>query len=225
MALSSSTLLDVVNHILLMIGERQVTSLNSPTAILAKNSIIDAVNDISTVHDFSWLRVTMPAISWLGNRASLGDVTRIWSVVAGTTSLGFHELRYVTPDVFDTLSIEGYTTGITNPYWAYWWTRVGHNEVAITPYPMDATSQAQVLFRVTKAFAVPSIATDKFDMPQQYITLLHYRAASDMALNHLDDANLAAQFMAKYEVLAQRLRGRDVIVPAEGLTIRRRGRR
>ena len=224
MATSTSTLLDVVNHVLGMIGERRVTSLASPTALVCRDAIADAIRDISTVHDFSWERVVIPAVSWLGNKASLGDVIRIWSVVSGDTSLGFSHLHYVTPEVFDTFSITSYNS-TTSPGYPYWWSRYGHNEVVVTPYPTDATSQAKVLFYVTKALTVPEATTDLLPIPQQYITLVHYRAASDMALNHLDDANLAAQYMARYEVLAQRIRSRDVLVPPDSLTIRKRGRR
>jgi hypothetical protein len=221
---SSSTLLDVVNDLLGMVGERRVTSLASPTALLAKSAVKNALNDIATVHDFSWLRVTIPAISWTGNKALLGDIIRVWSVVSGTASLGFSPLNYVTPDVFDTLDTTQSYNSTTTPGYPYWWTKQGFNEVLVSPYPTDSTEQAKVLFRVTKAFDLPELTTDKLPLPEQYITLLKYRAASDFALEHLDDAQLASQFMARYETMTQRVRSRDVLIPATGYTMRRRGR-
>lgn len=221
---SATTLLGCVNRVLELIGERRVTSLSSPIATLTKNIITDQVNEMSTVHDWSWTRDRITATSWVLQTATLSNITKIWSVVAGDATAGYRDASFLEKNVFNTQSITAYDY-VTYPYGSpRYWTIRNYIEVDVNPYPSDSSSQARVFFDVTRLITPPTLATQVFTIPEQFLPLVIYRAAAILAIAHLNDEATAAQMMNIYELFAQRARQTDGIHPARGLTMRRNGR-
>lgn len=221
---STTTLLGAVNRVLELIGERRVTSLTSPIATLTKNIITDQVNEMATVHDWSWTRDRITATSWVLQTATLSNVSKIWSVVGGDATYGFRDAAFLEKNVFNTTSMTSYDY-VTYPYGApRWWTIKNYLEVDVNPYPSDSSSQARVFFDVTRLIIPPTLSTQTFSIPEQFISLIIYRAAAVLAIAHLNDEATAAQMMNIYEMYAQRARQTDGLHPARGLTMNRRGR-
>lgn len=223
-ATSTTTLIQAVNIVLQSIGERRVTSLSSRIAAMTAQVIQSTVYELSTIHDWSFARDKIPATSWLLNEATLTDIVRIHGVSAGDTTVGFVQAKFIQKDVFDALNISSYDS-ISYPYgYPEWYTVDSFNTIKVNPYPTDSTSQARVMFDVTRVLTPPTVATGVFPIPEQYMPMLYYRAAAIMALQHLADTETEAQFMALFERFAQRIRERDGQKSPTQMTLHRRGR-
>ncbi len=209
-----TTALSLINQALLNIGERQVTSLTTPTAQLAFNSLLEALRDIETIHRWEWLYDTIPAVSWTNEVADLGSIQQLHSVSVGDSSTGYRQLEYVKPQDFDVLPL---STGTPRYY-----TQTGYGEYKLNPYPVSSTDRAKVRFYVTRSIPLPVLETDDVQAPQRFDQLIIKRLSYLLALRHLDDAQTAAQFNGEFESLTQRYRDRERKVPTTKPSMYRR---
>jgi hypothetical protein len=221
---STTTLIQAVNRVLESIGERRVTSLNSPIATLTKNVIQDTVYELSNVHDWSWARENIPATSWVTKTAQLTNVTKIWGVLTGDTLVGFRNATFLERNVFDQQSLIGYTATSFPLGEPRFFTISGYRTVDVNPYPADSTSQARVFFDVTRLLVPPTVPTQTFPIPEEFMPLVYYKAGAVLSVVHLVDTQTAAQMQSQFEIYAQRARQTDGLHPAKGHTMHRRGR-
>jgi len=208
MAIVSSTksLIEVVNDILLLSGERPVNSLSSPVARKAALCLQDAVLEIATMDDWSFLRADITALSWNVETANLGDVQRILrvSVFNGTTK---RSIPFVEPAQFDARQVASYSSNAmpVTPCW----TLGGYGEVRINPYPITNQGQSNITFSVIRVLMPPQNEDEKFALPDRYMPIVIKRGLSLFTLRHLDDSALAAQFNNEYEQILQNMRNRE----------------
>jgi hypothetical protein len=219
MASSTKTLLEVSNDVLLMAGERPVLTLGSnPVARKVAACLQEAVLEVSLLDDWSFTRERIGAISWVGERAELGNVQRVIRALYGEPSTGYRRLVYLDSSDFDRIPV---TTG--DPVGACW-TVDGYGAVRLTVAPSTVQYQNRVKFDVIKVLNPPTLDTHKFPLPDRFMPLIVKRALSLFVLRHLDDAGLSAQYDKEFELMVQLFRNRERYVP-RGSANMYRGRR
>ncbi len=206
------TLIEAVNTVLESIGERKVTSLNSPVARKANQAIQEALIDISTSHDWDWLKETTLAISWLQDTAYLGDIQKVYSVSIGDTINGTRLIPWVDKTTYDIRPIIPCLATDYYPFSRYY-TQPKYGYVSVNPYPVTSEQQAFYRFSVLKDITAPNSLLDTFTLPSRFMPLVYYRAGFSMAMNHLDDADSAQMFARQYDTLMMRLRDRERDIP------------
>ncbi len=95
MAVSTTTLLQAVNRVLLDVGERRVTNLTSPPAEKAKNYLQEALRYLTTVHDWEWLYNKVVASNWIGDTFTVPTAQQ----VRGVSWLDANNVSYDLPFV------------------------------------------------------------------------------------------------------------------------------
>lgn len=207
--LSTKTVLEVVNDLLLMSGERPVLSLTStPVARKATSVLQEAILEIALLDDWAFTRQRIGALSWLGNKAELGDVQRIVRVVFGKTIY-----QYIDPETFLSSELVG-----------NYWTTDGYSSVLVGVTPLTNADQLLYKFDVISSLSPPMLASAKFPIPDRLMPLVSKRALCMFVLRHLDDAALAAQYNNEFEVMVQLVRNRERYVPRGSANLYR-GRR
>ena len=205
-------LIDAVNTVLESIGERKVTSFNSPVARKANQSVQEALVDIATSHDWDWLKDTILAISWLQDTAYIGDVQKVYAVSVGDSTIGTRLVPWVDKITYDVRPVTPMLATEVYPYSSYY-TQPKYGYISVNPYPTTSSQQAFYRFSVLKDIIPPSDLLDKFPLPSRFMPLVYYRAGFSMAMNHLDDADSAQMFARQYDTLLMRLRDRERDIP------------
>lgn len=214
--LSTKTLLEVVNDVLLMAGERPVLSLAStPVARKATSVLTEAVLELALLDDWAFTRQRINAVSWVGNKAELGNVQRIIGVVYDS-----YPYRYVEPATFSKLGY-GSATGGNVGYWS----TDGYNSVVVSRTPVTDTERLSFAFDVVTSLVPPTDALSKFPIPDRLMPMVTKRALCLFVLRHLDDASLAAQYNNEFEVMVQLVRNRERYAPRGAANLYRGSRR
>ena len=191
-----TTNLEAVNKILLLSGERRVATRNSsPPAEKAEDSLIESIREFSLLNDWPFLTSWVNATSWNGSVASFNEnVIRILRVKDANGKEHYHvgeDLRRVMP-----------------PY-SYKYTGNNINEVEV---PTSNAGTAMTFLVVTYG-EIAANDTDNISLPELAVSAVIKRAVAYFNLRHLDDAAIAAQYSAEYEVMVQQLREKYGKVP------------
>jgi hypothetical protein len=143
--------------------------------------------------EWTFLKITLPAESWLFDTAYLGDfVQAIHNVEQGSNGKGFTNLSYVAPDVYDSRPLLPFDD--TQLLSARWYNITNDlNRVRINPYPTGSVGRSQLRFYVTTTIVPPSEFTDLFPVPERFLPLIVKHATALTLLRHLGDT-AAAQF-------------------------------
>jgi len=205
--LSTKPLLEVVNDLLLMSGERPVLSLTStPVARKATSALQEAVQEIALLDDWAFTRQRINAFSWAGDTADLGDVQRIIGVVYNKTTYA-----YIDPATFDRMTSNNNS-----------WTTDGYSTVRVSRAPVTNAEQLAYKFDVISALIPPTTPNGKFPIPDRLMPMVTKRALCMFVLRHLDDAPLAAQYNNEFEVFVQLVRNRERYTPRGSANLYRR---
>lgn len=210
---SSTDLITATNLVLENIGERRVLSIATPVARKAVVALQQSVYDVASLNSWEWLKEFIPAISWTNERADLGDTSRVHAVQWGDTTKGFRQIPWIDPREFDYLPLQSYSDSTTKPRY---FTQETYNIVRLNPYPATSAEQTRIRFYVTRDMVPPSNPTDKFPLPERHMPMLYFRAQHYLAISHLDDRELAAQWGQQYEMYVQRVRDRERLAPSFG---------
>lgn len=216
-----ATTLEVMNQVLLNIGERKVSSITSPTGQLVYNVLNETIRDIESVHRWDWLYNYVPAISWSNETAFLDNIRTLHDIQVGSSTTGYRNLHFTTPQDFDARPLTSYTGKQDS---ALWFSYTGDNEVRLNPYPVDSESRSRVRFYVTKALTLTESISDEFPIPERFIPLVLKRASQLMASRHLDDNTSARSFGNEYEMMVQMYRNTERRVSTRQLNMYRRSR-
>lgn len=220
---STSDLITFANSIYLEVNESPQTSTNNSLGTKVKTAIEEALVDICTLADWSWMQSFQPAESWVNEVATLPENTReIRFVQQERTNTSPRVVKYLPQQTFyqqQLTSFTGADGGIVKNY-----TQLGYRDVAVNFYPADSASQAQLKFYIVRFATLPTSDTGTFPIPDNFMSLLRLKAASNFAISHIADGNLARLFAGRYEALAQRFR--DVIrnAPSTGTNLYRNWR-
>jgi hypothetical protein len=218
MAQSTRSKLDIANEMLINVNERPRTTLSGAIGDRINSALRQAITDINTLNDWSWLRETNTANKWVNEEAQLPVFQRILAVKwREQKNRRRHPLKFLSHDVFDEQPKTAYNS--SQPQRPRFYTVLGDYKIAVTPYPTDTTEQARVEFDFITFVDVPDKESGKFSIPEEYLDLLLHRATAVFALTHLSDYQLAGTFNQGYESLAQRMRDKDRGIPAGGINL------
>lgn len=221
---STSTLLDVGNSVLTNVGERPQVTLNNTLGSIVKESISDALVELSVLNDWQFTRALVLAESWSNDTANLtANVNRVRKVY-WDKQRGYYSLPFIPLEEYLTYSLESFNTDTLTNVPRCWTYGSGFNEIRVNPYPTDSTQQARVLFEVQTFIALPSTETNTFSLPEAFVNLVKLRASATFALRHLSDTALQSQFSRLYETALTQMRNRGMGLPSSGYNLYR-GRR
>lgn len=220
MAQSTRTKLDVANQVLLNVNERPLNNIQgSPFGIRLEYALNQALNEIDTLNDWSWLYRTTTSLTWTNEFANLEPFQRILDVrwLPTNGNLRRMSLNYLPRDQFDWMEKTSYDSN--NPQRPVWWTIGDDKSIGVNPYPTDTLERVKIEFRYVGFTTLPANDQGTWPMPEEYLNLVVMRASAIFALTHLADANTAGTFSQAFEAQAQRLRDRDRTIPSEGVSM------
>lgn len=178
MTLSTTTLLQGVNQLMLMVGERQVSDLTSYPAQKALLALSQALQDISVYNNWDFCKAQTVATSWSTDTATVDNMRVLYKVTYNSSS-GARPLLAVSRESFP----HNFTQSGTPSTYC-----VGsYNEVKFSPYPTTTDEKAAVIFHYQKELVMPTVTTDKFPIPESMVPILIKGAAAYMHQLHLDD--------------------------------------
>lgn len=171
---SSSTLLTVVNKVLIASSERELSATaGNLLGSKVKLAVELALNDLS-LYDWPWLQKRINATSWSTDTATLATNVRNVKEVLWDTSVGSFTNKIVVPYV-DDIDYEHYdleaSTGATPLRWTFS-KDSGPNVVRVNPYPSTVALQARCYFTVAQTLSIPAADATTFAIPEQFIPLL-----------------------------------------------------
>lgn len=227
MATSTSTLLQVVNQVLLNVGERSVTNFLTPTAQKARDYVIESLKELEQRDDWEFLRDTVNATSWVSpGIATLPAHQRIHAVQYLVPNSTASAVNRVYVAFLDTPSFARLNpTPITATDISYYpnvYTILDDARVQIHPYPNDTTTQNRVTFHITRTFTLPTLISDFLPIPERLTPLVVRLASSLMATRHLGDANMGQMYRGEYEALLRMVRAREQRTPTPGTNMFKR---
>ena len=220
MAESQRTKLEVVNQVLLNVNERPLNSISGALGIRIESAIREALYEVDTLNDWSWLRRDIQTQTWNNEFADLGVSFQRIVDVKWMPDDGYRRripLHFLTLDEFDYIWKSSYDS--TSPQRPRWWTIGRDKQIGVTPYPTDNTERNKIIFDVITFTGIPANDTSTFNMPEEYLELVVIRASSIFALTHLGDTATSGTFAQAYEAHAQRLRDRDRHIPSGGVNM------
>lgn len=227
MATSSSNLLQIVNEVLLNVGERVVNSFDTPTARKAKQYVIEALKEFQSRDDWEFLRDVVSAQSWgILGIATLPTYQRLHAVQYTLPQLGGIPnkvfVAYLDRPSFSRLNPVPLTIATNNAYFPTNYTVLDDERVQLHPYPNDVITQGLVSFHITRAMVMPNLVTDFFPIPERLMPLVVRLASSFMAARHLDDGESASMFRNEFEGTLRLIRAREQLTPTTGTNMFRR---
>lgn len=212
---STSTLLQVVNKILLNVGERQVTSFQSPIALKALNSVEEALREIENLDDWSWTRQVVTATSWNNEVATLPVFSRIHDVYFVSSSFK-SALTFIDSVEFALSNNYPFTVDTVPNTFGRYYTINNDSTVSVLPYPNDSTTRSYIKFVISSSLTIPTLTTDTLPLPERYVVLVIKLASYNMAVRHLEDPNIARNFRSEFEASLAMLRNRGNLIPTSG---------
>lgn len=178
MTQSTTNLLQAVNQLMLMVGERQVSDLTSYPAQKALIALGQALQDISGFNNWDFCKAQTVATSWLLDTATVDNMRLLYKVTFNSTS-GARPLVAVPRENFP----HNFTQSGTPSTYC-----VGsYNEVKFSPYPGDVDTKAAIIFHYQKELVMPTVTTDKFPIPESMVSVLVKGACAYLHQLHLDD--------------------------------------
>ena len=218
MAQSTRSKLDIANEMLINVNERPRTTLSGAIGDRINSALRQAITDLYTLNDWSWLRQTGKASKWVDEEAHFPVFQRLLAVKwKEQKNKRRHTLKFLSHDVFDEQPKVGYDS--SQPQRPRFYTILDNYKIGVTPYPTDTIEQSRIEFDFIGFIYVPTQEGGKFSIPEEYLDLLLHRATAVFALTHLSDYQLAGTFNQSYESLAQRMRDKDRGIPAGGINL------
>jgi hypothetical protein len=227
MATSTSTLLQIVNEIILNVGERVVNTFDTPTARKAKQYVLEALKEFQIRDDWEFLRDVVVASSWTSpGVALLPTYQRLHAVqytVPNSSGSAINKVfvAYLDRPSFARLNPTPITL-LDTAYFPTTYTILDDDRVQLHPYPSDSTTQARVSFHITRVFTLPTLVTDFLPIPERFTPLIVRLASSLMAARHLGDAEMASMFRNEFESTLRQVRAREQLTPSSGTNMFRR---
>jgi hypothetical protein len=208
------TLIDVANDVLLKCGERPLPSLNNTIGAMVKSAIRTALIDVCNLSDWYWARIETIATAWVGNIATLPEITQRIRGVAYDAGGGRFDLLFIPESEFIKLPDSPYSDASNR---AYYFSPITDKQVRISPYPTNTTEQAKIWFYITQWVDSPSTDSGVFTViPDPYLELVIIRAAYLFGTDRSADVAKLTEFNKQYEARALQLRGRNTAATSLG---------
>ena len=200
---STSTLLDVMNRVLLDIGEIRVAGLTTPVAEKARDYIQIAYRDVIEAYEWDFLRDKITATTWVGNTATLSNTKHVhdvtWYYNNGQGYTTEYPLRFIDEVSFNRIYPQAFSSVASTAYRPNAYTVLDSNTVRINPYPTNSEGQSLVFFYISKTLPAPAATNNFFQIPEEYLDLVRFRAGAMLARLHAEDDATAGYLNAEYE--------------------------
>ena len=198
------TLLEAANEALLMVGEREVSSLTSSVGRKARLAIRSAQQFVGILHQWRHLRVsltTTPA-AFIADTATLAPFSRVFRAYVGTLDMS---------DINSgTMSYKANTTPLTGSpvYYAI----KSESKVQFYPSPLVA-DQSRILLDVLLKPTIATNATDTLEGPDEYVGLVVLYAQVILHRTHTTDLNASESTAREFETRVHMYRTLNVLQP------------
>lgn len=219
MAQSTTDLLTAVNRVLLDVGERQVNVISSPAARKAQAYLQEAFQDVSSFMDWSWELDFITADSWDVEKATYSGLKRVRAVRWFNDTVYF-EITYTDPSSFYRFEeLLGFTDISNCPNY---YTILNNDTLAFNPYPTDLAGQVRITVQGYRQFDPPSLPTDVFMCPEEYIFMIIKRAVYMMLVRHLGELNESQALAQEFQQKLQFMASKDKLTASRGTNMFRR---
>ena len=209
-----TTLIELVNRVLLDVGERQVTTIATPASRKAKAYIQDAFNDIQMFHNWEWLNVFQGVDSLINEKATYTNIRRIRAVYwnNGTTYI---EVPWIPYSSFIKREITSFDSGLTtNQPCVY--TQEDEDTISVNPYPTDVAGRDKIRLEGIKYIEPPELETDVLQIPERFENILIKRAVYNMLIRHLGEPDMANAMNFEFTDILQRFKDQENRTPMKG---------
>jgi hypothetical protein len=192
-----TTFLDLVNEVLLQVGEREVPNFSSAVGRKAKLAVRGAVIFCQHQHDWRFTNTTLTVDlpGWSNGTATLSDMRRLHSVY-----LDNFPLRRVSSHDYYPADTGA---GVPNCY-----AIVGENQVRLWPIPSDAIKPT-VQFNVSTSLSIPVNETDVLNYPESFKEILSLYAQASMHRTHTTDMAALDACLRSFELLIHTYRSSE----------------
>lgn len=220
MATSTSTLLEVVNRVLLNANERTLTTTTPLIGQQVKECIRSALYQMTKLGEWTWTQAKVNASSWSSQVATLPATTQRVKAMSWDNDDGILiPIQFISRSLFDGYELEAYTDNTGRPNY---WTIVDYNVVHVNPYPNSAGERIKIWFYTNKYISLPSSDSGTFDMPEEFTNLLVLGATSMFYKRHMEDINVSRAFEDEFVVELQQARARQMTIPAQSFNLYKR---
>lgn len=199
------TLLEACNEVLLMVGEREVSSLSTPLGKKVRLALRRAQSFVGILHAWRHLRATTISASWVNDVATLTPFHTVYSVSYKPSTLVSYELKSINPETLEYKARNAPLSSIPD-YYAV----VGENKVQLYPAP-TAVMQPLISFDVLLKPTIASAATDVLQGSDNYNDLVTLYAQVIMHRSHTTDLNAAESTLREFETSTHMYRSLDVL--------------
>jgi hypothetical protein len=219
MTTSISSLLQVVNRVLLNNGEREQRLLNTPTSYLARDCVRDALEELSLGDDWEWARerVTPVFTDWTSNTVRIRNVHRIHAVSYFDSTFQAHQ----PVDFIDEVSFDQHPSPPATQRVPCFFTQLDDERFKfdVTPTNLEVSNYR---FYLTRRNIMPTLETDLFNISEQGIPLLVSLASSKFGQRHTGETTNADRFLQEYQRQADGVRQHKRTRPSKPFNIYRR---
>lgn len=215
---TTSTLIEVVNRVLLDVGERQVTTFTPVAARKALAYVKDAFVSIQNFHDWEWLRAVKTPDSWLVDEAVITDSRRIRRVTYQTSAsdVSYHEVPATDGVSYDHYGLQSFSSTDNVGSRPMRYTIVDEQTIKMNPYPTDTSTQNRVIVHYVAHLNPPVGTSDVFQMPERFVPTLLKFAVSMMYTRHLGDFNASQSLQQEFLSDLTGFRARENSSPTTG---------
>lgn len=175
MATSTSTLLQVVNRVLINANERTVVDTTTPVGQQVKEAVRIAIILLFGSSHWLFTQVKGNASSWTNGRATLPTTTVQIRGVSWDNDDGILlPLTYLRPDEFDRYdATQNYAD---NTGRALYYTIRDSNSVDVFPYPTTVAERAKIWFYTKGFIDLPSSDSSTFAIPEFAVNMVVLKA-------------------------------------------------
>lgn len=220
-----TTLLELVNRVLLDVGERQVTSISTPASRKARLYIQDAFNDLQMYHNWEWLNGLFAVNSFTEEKTTIDNVRRIRRVY-WLDDENRYEISWIPASQFYLQHLESFDTNQDIAESPRFYTQINETQLAFNPYPTTDQGRDKIRVEGIRYITPPSLDTDELTIPERFENVLIKRAVYNMLLRHLGEIDMAQAMNFEFNDILQRFRDQENRTPMKGTNMfRQRARR
>ena len=209
------TLIQLVNRVLLDVGERQVTTISTPASRKAKFYIQDALNDIQMYHNWEWLHDLIGVNTFTNEKTTITNVRRVKRVFWDTGDT-LSEIPWIPYSSFIQRKYIPFTATTNGSECPRYYTQKGDTQLLFNPYPTNDDGRNRIKVEVVKYILSPELESDIVQIPERFINILIKRAVYNMLIRHLGEPDMAQAMNFEFADILQRFRSQENRVPTSG---------
>lgn len=206
--MSTTTLLEAINRVLLDVGERQVTSISNPASRKAKEYLADAYEDMQMFHNWEWLHAFRAVNSFTNEQTTIDNCRRIRAAYWFTGDRYIH-IDWTPFTHFKRVELSSFNTTDNPATRPRLFTFLDESRLLFNPYPTDDAGRDKIRVEIISYSPPPQNPTDTFECPERFMNALYKRAVYMMTARHLGDLNAAQLIEGEFQQVLQRFRDQE----------------